>query len=126
MASSEKIPLAGANLCAEGQNVRLKYAIFGLALGLGLAVLLSRAQVSSAWRLLTFIPFFFASFGALQALYRVCPAHSAQGTRETSSGLALPQTDKKVVEISKYMACKLTIISVIFAVTATLVVIVLP
>ena len=117
-------PLAG-NLGREGQNARLRGSVLLLAVALVVAVVLVRLGVDRPWRLLTFIPFFMAAFGALQGLYRTCPFHSRQGTREAVGRAALPQNER-CIAMSKRLAGRVLGASMLSAAAATTVVYLLP
>lgn len=116
----------GANLDPKGQNSRLRFAVVMLALGLALVVGFVRWGAAPSWRLIAFVPFFFAAFGALQGLLRICPMHSRQGTREVAGGVCLPRDDAAGQAAAKRMGRQIWTLSTVSAVFATIVVYLLP
>ena len=125
-AVAREAPLAGANLCPHSQNTRLRLAVAGAAVGLGLAVAFSRAEVAHHWRLVTFIPFMISSIAAFQGLYRVCPSHAMIGQRESVTGQLLPQDDPHQVAASRKVAGRVLMMSFAVALGATATMMVIP
>lgn len=110
----------GANLSPRGQNARLRGAVVALALALAACVVIDRAELPRAYRLITVVPFFFAAFGAMQGLFRTCPGHSMKGTREGDRGTALPhQGNWRCVKASKRLAVGVLAASLLAAGAAT-------
>lgn len=118
--------LQGANLGQRGQNARLRLGVIGLAVALALSVTLDRMGVSPLWRLVTFVPFFVAAYGGLQGLFRTCPSHARQGTRESDSGAPLPQSDERTKAASRRWSRLILAMSLGFALAASLLVSLLP
>ena len=58
------------NLSPRAANVRVRYGLFALSLALAVAVALAKVEVRFEWRVLLFLPFFFAASGFYQGLYR--------------------------------------------------------
>jgi hypothetical protein len=58
------------NLDAAGTTRRLRAGVMALAVALGIAVVMAKADVSVGYRLLLFLPFFAAANGFFQGLYR--------------------------------------------------------
>lgn len=119
--------LCGANLETYGQNGRLRMGVFFLAIGLAMALGFEVYGASRGWRLSLFIPFFMGAFGAFQGLYRTCPSLAAKGTRE---GVG-PGNEERVInsadlERSRRLSRKVLAFSVINAVLATSVFVLLP
>ena len=50
--------------------MRVRFGLFALSLALAVAVALVKVELHFAWRLLLFLPFFFAASGFYQGLYR--------------------------------------------------------
>ncbi len=88
--ASSQESLCGANLADGGQNSRLRMAVVSLGLGLILAVIMVRFEMGRMYRLGLFVPFFFATMGAFQGLYRTCPGHAKAKKREGACGTFLP------------------------------------
>lgn len=74
------------NLGDQAQNLRLRGSLLALAIGLALSVLMLRAGIGTPLRLLLFLPFFVAAFGAYQGLFRTCTAAARQGVRLSDHG----------------------------------------
>lgn len=111
---------SGANLGAEGQNARLRVAVLALAVALFGSLALIRLDLDPAYRLATFFPFFLAAFCAIQGLFRTCPKHSRQGTREGAGGMALPhQGNLRCIQASKKLAVRVVALSLLVASLAT-------
>lgn len=127
-AVSERMMAFGANLGARGQNVRLRLAVLSLAVALGACVVMTRLdEVPRVYRLVTFVPFFFAAFGATQGLFRTCPRHSQKGTREGEDGIVLPhQGNWRCVKASRHLAARVLASSLLAATLATSLVYALP
>ncbi len=60
----------GANIGNLGQNKRLRVAAVILCVALVLTTVLVKTEVDRLWRLVLVLPFFFASLGAYQGLYK--------------------------------------------------------
>lgn len=117
--------LCGANLRAGGQNARLRMGIIMLTVALLLSVVLVRADVSKAWRALLFVPFFMASMGAWQGLYRTCPMMVRHGRRETEDG-EVRVADPEQVRGARKLAFRVLLGSVCTALLSTALVTALP
>ena len=76
----------GTNLESSGQNVRLRMGVAMLGLSLLGTVLIVQSGLHWAWRILLFMPFFMAAFGAWQGLFRICPGLAFKGVRENAAG----------------------------------------
>lgn len=101
-------------------------AILALAAGLGMTVAFAHFDFPRVWRLATVIPFWFASLGAVQGLYRTCPMHSFNGTREASDGRSLPQENMRCQKASKRMVAWVLGLSISLTLTAVATVYFLP
>ncbi|MBX2812551.1 MAG: hypothetical protein KTR25_12105 [Myxococcales bacterium] len=123
---SQKRPLMGANLCASGQNARLRLSVLGLAMGLGMTIFMAEHGWERVWRLTTFLPFLVAAMAACQGLYRVCPMLSMDGCRESADGPVVPQECDQAAKAAKAAAGCVLRASIVMAVSATLVVTALP
>lgn len=58
------------NLGCDNQNKRLRLGVFQFAISLVLAVVLLKLEVNPMYRLVLFLPFFGATNGIYQALYK--------------------------------------------------------
>ena len=74
------------NLGDQAQNRRLRGSLVALAVGLGLSILMLRAGIGTPLRLMLFLPFFVAAFGAYQGLFRTCNMAAREGVRLTDHG----------------------------------------
>ena len=74
------------NLEAHAQDTQMRMGIIALAVALGVATLLAKVSASPGYRVLAFVPFLFASYGMLAALYRTCGLTAMAGRRITSDG----------------------------------------
>jgi len=78
--------LPGHNLGCRGQNFRLRGAVILVAVGLSAAVFFIKGDFPTWARAFCFVPFAFAAHLAFQGLFRTCPMHAKQGTREDDEG----------------------------------------
>lgn len=124
--ASAHAALSAANLGERGQNRRLRASIATLFVALGLSAFLVRSEASPLQRLVVFVPFFLTAYFAFQGLYRTCPLHSQQGTREGAGGASLPVADERVLSRSRRVASRLTVLALAMAAGATAVVCALP
>lgn len=76
----------GTTLETDGQNQRLRLGVVMLGASLVATVLLVQTGLHWAWRMLLFLPFFIAAFGAWQGLFRICPGMAFKGVRENVVG----------------------------------------
>ena len=79
-------PTQGTNLEQFGQNFRLRLGVMMLAIALVGTIAMVQGGLHRGWRLLLFLPFFMASSGAWQGLFRTCPGHAFKGVRENAAG----------------------------------------
>lgn len=110
--------LPGANLEEHGQNVRLRVGAVMLAVALALTVILVQADVARGWRLTLFVPFFFATLGAWQGLYRTCPGLARAGRCE-ARGEAVSVKDPERVRASRWLARRVLLGATAAALVAT-------
>ncbi len=80
------MPCTRGNLGANAQNRRLRMSILALLVGLVLSTVMLRSGAPAAARLVLFIPFFAAAFGAYQGLFRTCTFAARQGMRIDDHG----------------------------------------
>jgi hypothetical protein len=80
------MPCTHGNLGDHGQNQRLRGSVVALAVGLGLSVWMLGAGIGAPLRLLLFLPFFAAAFGAYQGLFRTCTKAARDGVRLADHG----------------------------------------
>ncbi|MCA9553415.1 MAG: hypothetical protein KC933_25485 [Myxococcales bacterium] len=118
--------LCGANLKDHGQNARIRMGIVALTVALGAAVAVMEADLARPWRVVLFVPFFFAAFGAWQGLYRTCPGLVMRGTRETQEGDEVRVADPEQTRAARRLATKVMLGSVATAACATALLVALP
>lgn len=117
---------ANGNLASTGQNMRLRMGGMMLLVALGAAVALVQTDVARGWRMVLFVPFFLAAFGAWQGLYRTCPGMVNRGMREDERGDAEPirrADDLRGVRRDAYKVLGGTVVT---ALAATLLVLLVP
>ncbi len=76
----------GANLEQSGMDSRLRLGVVMTGIALLSTIWVVQSDVHRMWRLLLFLPFFMATLGAWQGLYRICPAMAMKGVREGVGG----------------------------------------
>ncbi len=82
-----------ANLDTRAQNFQLRLGVVMIALSLGVAVALVRAEVGTAYRLLVALPMYFGTYAVYAGLTKTCGFTALRGLRMTASGPA-PVADK--------------------------------
>lgn len=80
------MPCTRGNLGANAQNRRLRGSILALFVGLVLSAVMLRSGAPAAARVVLFLPFFAAAFGAYQGLFRTCTFAARQGMRIDDHG----------------------------------------
>lgn len=78
--------IAKGNLEAQAQDTQMRMGIIALAVALGFATSLAKLGASPGYRALAFVPFLFAAYGVLAALYRTCGVTAMAGRRITCDG----------------------------------------
>ncbi len=97
-----------------------------MSVALMLAVVMVRFDVARNYRVLLFLPFLMAAFGAFQGLYRTCPGHAMKQTAEDDGGEAHKVFNRAERSAARKNAFKVTFMSVITASVATLFVFAVP
>lgn len=116
----------GTNLEQGGQDARLRLGVAMLAIALLGTVGLVQADLHRAWRLLLFLPFFMAAFGAWQGLFRTCPGLAFKGLRETATGHEAKVKRKAELVAAQRAARQVLIGAIATALVSTSVVFFLP
>lgn len=113
------------NLGANAQNTRLRMSILALLVGLALSTVMLRSGAPAAARLILFIPFFGAAFGAYQGLFRTCTFAARHGMRIDDHGEeAVVDPDERAR--MRREGHRVLLGSIATAATATLMVVLLP
>jgi hypothetical protein len=74
------------NLESRAQATQLRVGVVALAVALAIGAALSKSGASPLLRVVAFVPFFFAAYGILAALYRTCGFTAIAGRRHTNQG----------------------------------------
>lgn len=98
--SSLIVMQCGQNLSEGYQGQRLRFGIAGLALALGLAVVLVQGDFPIWTRAFVFIPALLGAMGAFSGLYRTCPGVAKKGVRLTEAEGETPIADKTSRELA--------------------------
>lgn len=113
------------NLGDRAQNTRMRMGLIFLGLALLVAVWLIKIDASPFVRALLFIPFFAASFGAYQGLFRTCTYAAKLGVRESDAGV-VPIADPNEILRARKDGRFVMISSFATALAATLVIVLIP
>jgi hypothetical protein len=74
------------NLDSRAQATQLRVGVVALAVALTVGALLAKTSIPAGYRAFAFLPFFFAAYGLLAALYRTCGFTAIRGRRLTNQG----------------------------------------
>ena len=113
------------NINARERSKRRILGLIALAVGIALACVFVVEGAPRAWRLLVFLPFWFAALGLLQAREKVCIALVARGT-QIIDGAEEPVTDSDLLAAQKAVARRIHIRALLTAAVATCVTLLFP
>jgi hypothetical protein len=113
------------NLGTEVQNAQLRRGVILFAIALAIGVILVRAQVAPAVRLLLFVPFAMASYGIHLGLFKTCGIMAIKGAR-SMDGCVEPICDKSERGIMLRQGLKVIASTFAAATLATLLLVLLP
>jgi len=82
----------------------MRFGLVSLAVGLLAVAVLTQLGVQPAYRALAFVPFFFASYGVISALFGVCTITAVMGRRMTADGAERVANREELAEQRRYAA----------------------
>lgn len=97
-----------------------------LVVALIASVSIVQADIARAWRLLLFLPFAAAAFGAYQGLFRTCPGLVSKCMRESSCGAEEPIRRSDELDIARRDARRVMQGTILTALAATTLVLLIP
>jgi hypothetical protein len=126
MLAREERALPGHNLGEGAQNVRLRRAVVAMSAALLLTVVFVEMELARTWRLMLFVPFFWAAIDGVQGLYRTCPMHVNKRTRVNDAGEVEPVCSESENQQARCLAHRVIGTSILAALSATALVFFLP
>lgn len=96
----------------------MRFGLVSLAVGLLAVAILTHLGVRPGYRALAFIPFFFASYGVISALFGVCSFTAAMGQRMTKDG-AERVANREDLSLQRKYAARVLCLTVGLAAAAT-------